>query len=257
MHILEGKVVVVTGASRGLGEAMAVGFATEGATVVLAARTESDLERVAQRCHQAGANAVLTVRTDVTQELDVEALAQSALDHFGSLDVFVANAGVSPMSLSGAPANTLQSYGFDVVQRMFAVNAIGVWLCMKAAFSRMGAGGSFIAIGSGSPGATRGGMLAVTKGCVDTLVAIGATEMLEKGIRVNCLAPGGMADTHLFGPNKMPEYLKRLPASLEPESIVPAALWLASPDSTDISGVQLTGTEFNSTGAQGVRSRGH
>ncbi|MEO6944711.1 MAG: SDR family oxidoreductase [Lacisediminihabitans sp.] len=255
MNILKGQVVVVSGASRGLGEAMAVAFASEGATVVLAARTESDLNRVAERCRKAGATDVLTVPTDVTQESDVDALAQTTLDHFGALDVFVADAGVSPMSVSGTQPGTLLSYDFDVVQHMFAVNAVGMWLCMKAALSRMSPGGSFIAIGSGTPGSTRGGMLSVTKSCVDMFVAIASKEMAEKNIRVNVLAPGGMADTHLFGPKGMPEYLKGLPAFVEVDVIVPAAVWLASRDSADVTGAQLTGVEFNSIGAEGVRSR--
>ena len=255
MGVLAGKVIVVTGASRGLGAAMALGFAAEGATVVLAARTGSDLELVAAGCRQAGAPAALTVRTDVSREADVQVLAQAAINNFGSLDVFVADAGVSPMSLSGKPAGSLHDLDAEVVQRMFAVNAIGVWLCMKAAFARMGAGGSFIAIGSGTPGSTRGGMLAVTKGCVDMLVEIAAGEMAGKDIRVNCLAPGGMADTHLFGPDKMPAYLRNLPTRVEAETIVPAAVWLASQDSTGITGIQLTGVDFNAIGPQGVRSR--
>lgn len=255
MNTLEGKVIVVTGASRGLGEAISVGFAAEGATVVLAARTESDLERVAERCRQAGAASVLTVRTDITQEADVEALAQAALDRFGRLDVFVADAGVSPLSLSGTQPRRLQDYDLDVVRQMFAVNAIGMWLCIKAAFARMSEGGSFIAIGSGSPGSARGGMLSVTKSCVDLLVSIGAAELSEKHVRVNCLAPGGMVDTRLFGPDGMPDYLKHLPSVTEPESIVAAAVWLASPGSAGISGIQLTGTEFNATGVDGVQAR--
>lgn len=256
MAVLDGKVAVVTGASRGLGEAIAVGYAAAGARVVLGARTVSDLERVAARCREAGAPGVLAVRTDVTREPDVQALAEAAVTEYGSLDVFVADAGVSPMSLTSKRFGDLASYDLDVVQSMFAVNAIGVWLCMKAAFPRMTAGGSFVAIGSGAPGSARTGMLAVTKNSVDVLVTIGAGDMAEKQVRVNCLGPGGMVDTHLFGPDKMSDHLKSLPMGWsEPEMIVPAAVWLASDDSADVTGAQLTAKEFNAIGAAGVRAR--
>lgn len=256
MGALQGRTTVVTGASRGLGEAMAVGFATAGANVVLGARTSADLDRVAARCRAAGAGGVLTAVTDITREPDVQALAQAAVEQFGALDVFVADAGVSPASLSRTRFSDLASYDLATVRQLFAVNAIGMWLSMKAAFPRMTSGGSFIAIGSGAPGSARAGMLAVTKSCVDVLVTIGAGEMAERGVRVNCLGPGGMVDTHLFGPEKMSEHLKSLPMGYsEPEVIVPAALWLASDDSLGVSGIQLTGKDFNLIGADGVRAR--
>lgn len=254
--VLTGKTAVVTGASRGLGEAIAVGLAAAGASVVLGARTVEDLERVAARCRDAGAGGVAVVPTDVTREEQVDALAQAALDRFGALDVVVADAGVSPMSLSPKRFTDLASYDADVVQQMFAVNAIGMWLCMKAAFPRMRAGGSFIAIGSGAPGSARTGMLAVTKNSVDVLVTIGAGDMADEGVRVNCLGPGGMVDTHLFGPDKMSEHLKSLPMGWsEPDMIVPAAVWLASDDSAGLTGLQLTAKEFNAVGADGIRAR--
>lgn len=255
MNVLQDRVIVLTGASRGLGEAMAVGLAAEGAALVLAARTVPDLQRVAERCTELGAAAVLSVGADVTMENDVKELFQVALEKFGRIDAFVANAGVSPASLSGAQPRSLKDYDFETVQRMFAVNSIGVWLCMKEALAQMGTGGSFIAIGSGMPGSSSGGMLSVTKGCVDMLVALGAGETDATGVRVNCLAPGGMVNTHLFGPNKMPERLRQLPMSHEPEIIVPAAVWLASSASAGVNGAQLTGVEFNAIGAQGILAK--
>lgn len=255
MGVLDGKVVVVTGASRGLGEAMAVGFAAEGAALVLGARTVADLDRVADRCTEAGAAGVRVAPTDVTSEEDVQALAQTAIAEFGHLDVFVADAGVSAQSLSQRRFTDLASYDYDVVAQMFAVNAIGMWLCLKAALPRMSAGASFIAIGSGAPGSARTGLLAVTKNCVDVLATIAAGEVADRDIRVNVLGPGGMVDTHLFGPDKMSAHLKSLPMGYaEPEVMVPAAVWLASDDSAGVTGIQLTAKEFNSTGPDGVRA---
>jgi NAD(P)-dependent dehydrogenase (short-subunit alcohol dehydrogenase family) len=256
MGVLQDKVIALTGASRGLGEAMAVGFAAEGASLVLGARTESDLDRVARRCEQAGAGAVRVVPTDVTREPDVDRLAQSAVDAYGRLDAFVADAGVSPMSLSQRRFTGLASYDLDVVEQMFQVNTIGMWLCLKAALPRMSSGGSFVAIGSGAPGSARTGMLAVTKNCVDVLATIAAAECADKGLRVNVLGPGGMVDTHLFGPDKMSDHLKSLPMGYsEPSVMVPAAVWLVSDDSSGVNGAQLTAKEFNAVGPDGIRTR--
>lgn len=258
MGSLDEKVAVVTGASRGLGEAMARGFAREGASLVLAARDEDDLARVAKACADAGAAAVQVIPTDVSVESEVRSLVQGAVDRFGRLDVFVANAGTSYGMLTDKRYTDLASYDLDVVEQMFRVNAIGMWLCMKAALPRMSVGGSFIAIGSETGRIARAGsgVYAVTKACVDVLTTIAAGEMAEAKVRVNCLTPGGMVDTQLFGPNKMPEFLKNLPMSTtDTDIIVPAAVWLASDDSVDVTGIQLAGKDFNQTGAAGVRER--
>jgi NAD(P)-dependent dehydrogenase (short-subunit alcohol dehydrogenase family) len=249
------KVVVVTGASRGLGEAMARGFAAQGAHLVLAARDTADLDRVGEQCQAAGAAGVTIVPTDVTSESDVQALTAAAADGLGRLDVFVANAGTSYGMLTDKRYTDLPSYDLDIVEQLFQVNAIGMWLCMKAALPRMKAGASFIAIGSETGRIARAGsgVYAVTKACVDVLVTIAAGDMAEKQVRVNCLTPGGMVDTQLFGPNKMPEFLKNLPMSTtDTDVIVPAALWLASDETADITGIQLAGTEFNKVGAEGI-----
>lgn len=248
MGTLDGKVAVITGASRGLGEAMAIGFARDGATVVLAARTVGDLHQVADRCREAGARAEV-VPTDVTDEGQVNALVETTIASFGRLDVFVANAGVAVPSLTDERMTTLETYRLGIVEQLLAVNTIGMWLCMKAALPVMPAGGSFIAIGSelGRMAGAGAGLYAVTKASVDLLVRIAAAESAERSVRVNCLSPGGMADTNLFGPNKMPEYIKTRAPWSEPEVIVPAAVWLASDGSTDVTGKIVAGTEFNRT----------
>ena len=253
---LAGKVAVITGASRGLGESMAVGFAREGASVVLAARTAEDLDRVAALCREAGADQVEAVRTDVTDEDQMMALVTRTLDRFGQLDVFVANAGVAVPGLTSNRMTTLETYELDVVEQLISVNTVGMWLSMKAALPNIASGGSFIAIGSElgrSPGAGAG-LYAVTKGSVDLLVRIAAAESAERDVRVNCLSPGGMADTYLFGPNEMPDYIKAHAPWSEPEVIVPAAVWLASDESAGITGKRLAGTEFNRTPPKDLRT---
>lgn len=247
MGVLDGKTAVITGASRGLGEAMAVGYAQEGASLMLASRSATDLDRVAGQCRAAGAAAVEVVPTDITDEPQVQALVRAALDRLGGVDVFVANAGVAVPGLTDKRYTTLDTYELDVVEELFRVNAIGMWLCMKAALPVMTAGGSFIAVGSevGRIARAGSGVYAVTKNCVDVLTTIASAEMAEAQVRVNCLTPGGMVDTYLFGPNKMPDAIKQRVPYSEPDVIVPAAIWLASDDSIGVTGAQIAGKDFN------------
>lgn len=256
MGALEGKVAVVTGASRGLGEAVAVGYAVEGAALVLAARSVSDLDRVAAACKDAGATSVTIVSTDITDERQVTALVESAMKEHGRIDVFVANAGTSYANLTAKHFRELVTYDADVVEKLFQVNVIGTWLCMKAALPVMGEGSSFIAIGSETgrvlyPGA---GMYAITKSAIDAMVTLTARESAQQGVRVNCLSPGGMVDTQLFGPNKMPEWLKQQHPPLPLDVMNAAAVWLASGDSAPITGAFLSGKEFNAKPLEEVRA---
>ncbi|MCO6440227.1 MAG: SDR family oxidoreductase [Nitrococcus mobilis] len=194
--------------------------------------------------------------TDVTDEAQVDRLVRTTVDRLGHLDVFVANAGTALPGLTDKPMTTLETYDLDVVEQLFRVNAIGVWLCMKAALPVMQAGASFIAIGSklGRSAGTGSGFYAVSKACVDVLVRIAAAETAKRQVRVNCLTPGGMVDTHLFGPNKMPDYIKAHAPWSAPEVIAPAAVWLASDGSAGITGVQLVAKEFNSMSPEQART---
>jgi NAD(P)-dependent dehydrogenase (short-subunit alcohol dehydrogenase family) len=256
MPSLDGKSIVVTGASRGLGEAMALSFAGEGASLVLAARTTSDLERVAAACEAAGAAKAIVVPTDVAVEDQVRRLVEAAVAGLGRVDVFVANAGISYGELTDKHYRDLTTYDLDVVEGVFRVNVAGTWLCMKQALPAMGEGGSFITVGSETgralyPGA---GMYAITKAALDALSTLASREQAARGIRVNVLSPGGMVDTRLFGPAGMPEWLKQQIPPLPAEVIVPAAIWLASDDSAGTTGAFVSGKEFNASGVEGVRA---
>ena len=245
MGALDDRVCVITGASRGLGAAIATGYAAEGAHVVLAARTTADLEAVADACAQAGAASNTVVPTDITDESQVQALVDRALEVHGRIDVFVANAGTSYANLTDKRYRELASYDLDVVEQLFRVNSIGTWLTLRAALRAM-TSGSVITIGSEAgricyPGA---GVYAVTKATVDAMTKIAANEHGPQGVRVNCLSPGGMVDTQLFGPNGMPEHLKAH-GYLETDVIVPAAVWLASDASDGVSGALVSAVAFN------------
>jgi NAD(P)-dependent dehydrogenase (short-subunit alcohol dehydrogenase family) len=253
---LDGKVIIVTGASRGLGEAMAVGYGEAGATLVLAARTRVDLERVAEDCNKAGAAAATVIVADVSEATDVEQLVAETMRLHSRIDVFVANAGIGPAGASDKQYDELTSYDLDAVQAILATNVIGVWLCMKYALPVMQSGATFITIGSSTgrmafPGT---GIYGVSKAAVDKLTMIAAQEVAPKGITANCLSPGGAIETAFFGPAGMPESLKKFTDG-EPSSVmVPAAVWLASDEARDINGAWVRARQFNKLGPEGMRA---
>jgi NAD(P)-dependent dehydrogenase (short-subunit alcohol dehydrogenase family) len=256
MGVLDGRVVVVTGASRGLGEAMALGLGGAGAQLVVAARTSSDLERVAAAARDAGAGDVRVIPTDVTNEEAVRRLVDQTMATHGRIDAFVANAGTSYGLLTDKHYREIFTYDLEIVEEIFRVNVLGTWLCMKAVLPVMESGSSFIAIGSETgrvlyPGA---GIYAITKSTIDALVTLAAREVGPKGIRVNCLSPGGMVDTKLFGPTGMPDWLKNQHPPLPAEVIVPAAVWLASEDSAGVSGAFISGKDFNAKPLEETRA---
>lgn len=254
MGALEGKIVVVTGASRGLGEAMAVGFSAEGAGVVLAARSTDDLQRVQKQCLEAGAARATVVETNVTDEEQVRRLVAGVMEHDERIDVFVANAGTSYGMLTDKRFGEIPTYDTDIVEQIFRVNVIGMFLCMKYALPVMTQGSSFIAIGSETGRALRpgSGFYAVSKSTVDAMVTMAARETAQRGVRVNCLSPGGMVDTQLFGPDGMPSFLKQQHPPLPSDVIVPAAVWLSTDRSADVTGAFLSGKDFNARGADEI-----
>lgn len=248
MSELAGKVVIITGASRGLGETMALAFAEDGANLVLAARSVDDLERVQKSCLAAGAASAAIVKTDVTVEDDVASLVSGAMEAHGRIDVFIANAGISYFLLTDKRFAEVPTFDLDIVQKIFDVNVYGAWRCMKYALPVMTQGASFIAIGSETGKVLRpgSGAYALSKTTLDGLVTLASKENEERGVRVNVLSPGGMVDTQLFGLGGMSEQLKQHVPPIPADIIVPAARYLAT---ADVTGVFLSGRAFNAAGA--------
>ena len=183
---LTGKVAVVTGAGRGIGEGMAKVLADAGANVVCASRSTDQIDRVAEEINASntGGRAVAQA-TDVTREEDMEALAQRAVDEFGQLDIWVNNAGGSLVS---APLVELDEAEWD---KTLATNLTSVFYGVRAACKHLGEGSSIINTssmagqdpfpGSGHYSAAKAGVLMLTK----TL----AHELGPK-TRVNAILPG-------------------------------------------------------------------
>ena len=121
---VRGKVAVVTGASRGIGEAIARVFGANGMKVVLAARSEEQGQKVAKEIVEQGGEAIF-VRTDCSDPAQIKALVEKAVETYGRLDGFVSNAGI------GMGGNPLHEYKMEEYQRIFALNSEGVFAGMK------------------------------------------------------------------------------------------------------------------------------
>jgi NAD(P)-dependent dehydrogenase (short-subunit alcohol dehydrogenase family) len=183
---LEGQVAIVTGAGTGIGRSTALAFAKEGAAVVVAARTLSDLESVAKEIQAAGGKA-LAIQTDVSIEEQAEALVKKTLDAFGRLDILVNNAGTNVR----APIDKVKT---DDWRLILESNLTGTFFCTRAAVAPMTAqkSGKIINVSSGAGkrgSATRAAYSAAKHGVVGFGDAV-QKDLKEFGISVTAVLPG-------------------------------------------------------------------
>lgn len=184
---LDGKVAIVTGGSRGIGRAIAVGMAEAGAEVVIAARKAGDLAETARQIGEAGREA-LVVETNIREGAALENLIARTRERFGRLDVLVNNAATNPVF---GPIANIDERAWDVVMN---TNVKAAFLLSKLAreLMREGGGGSIINVSStGGVRPGRGlGAYSVSKAALIMLSRVCASEWGADGIRVNTLAPG-------------------------------------------------------------------
>ena len=184
---LDGKVAVVTGASRGIGRAIAEGFAAAGAQVVLASRTQEKLDEVARAITEAGGTA-LAIATHTGSDETVAALVQQATAAFGSVDILVNNAATNPHF---GPLLTSEMSQWD---KTYDVNVKGYVRLIQACAPSMKArgGGSILNVASVAGERPQPGMgvYCVSKAAVLMLTDVLAAELASSGIRVNALVPG-------------------------------------------------------------------
>jgi 3-oxoacyl-[acyl-carrier protein] reductase len=182
---LKGKVAVVTGASKGIGAAIAKSLAAEGASVVVNyASSKAGAEKVVSAITAAGGKAV-AVAGDVSKAAEAQAIIAAAIKNFGRLDVLVNNSGVYEF----AP---LEAVTEDSFHRMFNINVLGLLLTTQAAVKHLGEGASIINIGSAVSRITppNSSVYTATKGAVDAITGVLARELGPKKIRVNSINPG-------------------------------------------------------------------
>lgn len=234
---LAGAVVMVTGASRGLGRALAEAFAGAGARLVLCARGEEDLRAVAERLEAGGAEVVWGA-ADVADEAAVAALVSRAESRFGPVSALVNNA-----SMLG-PRVPLRDHPLDAWRQVLEVNLTGTLIPTLAVLPGMRAAGagSIINVSSGVGNVVRErwGAYAVSKWGVEALSRNLAAEEADAGVRVNIVDPGRLRTDMRRA--AYPDEDPSRPAP--PEDATGVFLWLASPASADVTGERFDALEW-------------
>ncbi|MBB6731099.1 SDR family oxidoreductase [Cohnella zeiphila] len=196
---LNGKVAIVTGASRGIGRQIAIQLAQSGAkTVVNYSSNRESADEVVKAIGQAGGEAV-AISADVGKVSEVEKLFSETLERFGRVDILVNNAGI----MNNMPIAEMTEELFD---RHFAINVKGTYFACRQAMKLMAPGGTIVNFSTSVSGATLPtySVYAATKGAVEQLTRQLAKEFGPKDIVINCIAPGQVA-TELFLNGKSPE----------------------------------------------------
>jgi 3-oxoacyl-[acyl-carrier protein] reductase len=239
---LKGKVAVVTGASKGIGAAIAKGFGAAGAAVVVNySSSKEGADRVVTDIKAKGGRAI-AVQGDIAKAEDVRQLFDEAKKAFGTLDVLVNNAGVYKFI-------PLEEITEDEFHREVNINVLGTILATKAALKHFGPnGGSVINISSiASAGAPEAAIYSGSKGAIDAITRALAAELGPRKIRVNAIAPGGVETEGMHSGGIMgSDFEKEMIASTplgrfgQPDDIARIAVFLASDDSAWLTGERLT-----------------
>lgn len=241
MSKLKGKVAIVTGASKGIGAAIAKSLAAEGASVVVNyASSKAGADVVVDAIAAAGGKAV-AVRGDVSKAADAQAIVDAAIKQFGRLDILVNNSGVYEF----APLEAITEEHFH---KQFNVNVLGLLLTTQAAAKHLGEGASIINIGSLVTRIvpTGGAVYTATKGAVDAITGVLSRELGPRKIRVNALNPGmieteGTHSAGFIGSDFETHAVAQTPLGRvgQPGDIASIAVFLASDDSGWLTGEQL------------------
>ena len=241
MNKLQGKVAVVTGASKGIGAGIARALAAEGASVVVNyASSKSGADAVVADITKAGGKAI-AVGGDVSKPADAKGIVDAAIKSYGRLDILVNNSGVYEF----APLEAVTEEQFH---RMFNINVLGAILTTQAAVKHLGEGASIINIGSIASRMTppNSAVYTGTKGALDAITGVLARELGPKKIRVNTINPGvveteGTVTSGIIGSDFEKGVMAQAPLGRTGKvgDIAPIAVFLASDESSWLTGEQL------------------
>jgi 3-oxoacyl-[acyl-carrier protein] reductase len=241
MSKLQGKVAIVTGASKGIGAAIAKALAAEGASVVVNyASSKTGADAVVEAVAEAGGKAV-AVHGDVSKAAEAQGIVDAAIENYGRIDILVNNSGVYE-------AASLESISEDHFHKLFNVNVLGLLLTTQAAAKHLGEGASVINISSVVSSLTppNWAVYAGTKGAVDAITGVLAREFGHRKIRVNAVNPGlveteGTHSGGLVGSDFEANAVAQTPLGRagQPSDIASVAVFLASDDSAWLTGDQL------------------
>ncbi|MFH1032405.1 MAG: SDR family oxidoreductase [Chloroflexota bacterium] len=248
MGVLDGKVAIVTGASRGIGKAVAIGFAKEGAKVAIVARTVEALKsglpgtinKTADEIKAAGGKAI-AIQTNIMEETEVQAMVKKVLDEWGRIDILVNNAGVA--TPGPFVDTTLKRWNL-----VMGVNINGTYNCIKAVLPTMIKlkGGSIINTSSDAAvrrvGSVTGAAYGTAKAAVEHFTEAVAAELSKYNIAVNCYKPLQPVASEGFVFNLPPTYDKSQLTT--PDKMVKAAIFLAQQNAKGVTGCVARAEEY-------------
>lgn len=251
---LDGTVAIVTGAARGLGQAMATGLCRAGAHVVFADIDGAALAKATEAAAAPNGSTALGIRCDITSRADCERVVAQTVEKFGALHVLVNNAAKGQVHLERSrQTKSLRFWESDpeIWQDVIHTNINGTFLMARSAAPAMleGGFGRIVNITTSLPTMQRrnNSPYGVTKAAIEAETLIWAQELKDTGVTVNSLIPGGAADTDFVHEASRKELAAMGRPLLPPSVMVPPIVWLASRLSDGITGARFVGKLWDDT----------
>ncbi|MBR0751502.1 glucose 1-dehydrogenase [Bradyrhizobium jicamae] len=241
--ILDGKAALVTGGGSGIGRATAIAMAREGARVAVSDLSKDGIDETVALINAAGGQSI-AIQGDVTDEADVTNMVARTVSAFGRIDCAFNNAGIAGRSV-GPPGQRTHELTQASVAKMFSVNLMGVFLCLKYEIAEMlkqGGGGAIVNTASiaGLIGLATSAHYVATKHGVVGLTKSAAIEYAQDGIRVNCVNPGYIKTpmTRETMDERYDEIIAKVPVRRlgVPEEIAEAVVWMCSDKASFMTG---------------------
>jgi NAD(P)-dependent dehydrogenase (short-subunit alcohol dehydrogenase family) len=235
---LQGRAALITGGDSGIGRAVALAFAREGADVLISYLSEHEDAKETARVVEESGRACVPVAGDIADEAHCQALVRRTLEEFGRLDILVNNAGYQQTH------ERIEEVPSEEWDRIFRINIYAMFYLCKAALPVMRPGGAIINTSSIQSAQPKPVLLpyATTKGAIKTFTEALAQEAIERGIRVNAVAPGPVWTPLIpisFPPDKVAEFGQDNPMGrpAQPAELAPVYVFLASDDASYVAGM--------------------